>query len=69
MVTMKNYKCIKKEKNMHHNPVTPLRGQLVVDNDENKNYDFHLSHPVTKSVTFSFLNAFTLKTPLQIGNN
>ena len=26
---------------MHHNPITPLRGQLVVDNDENKNYDLH----------------------------
>ena len=26
---------------MHHNPVDPLRGQLVVDNDGNKNYDFH----------------------------
>ena len=38
---MKNYKCIKEEKNMHHNPVDPLRGELVVDNDGNKNYNFH----------------------------
>ena len=26
---------------MHHNPVAPLRGQLVVDNDGSKNYDLH----------------------------
>ena len=40
---MKNYECIKEEKNMHHNPVTSHRGQLVVDNDGNKNYEFHHS--------------------------
>ena len=28
---------------MHHNPVDPLRGQLVVDNDGNKNHEFHHS--------------------------
>ncbi len=26
---------------MHHNPVDPLRGELVVDYDGNKNYDLH----------------------------